>query len=194
MFSNVLVLFSAVGWRRLNVLFTRSRKRIDVFSTMRYLDITVDTDSNLGVRVMRDFLHFAETGYMEHSLKTENKKQESDFSVSVINEIEKAGFSCDSQVGDMGFPIDVAVYDPDNPGYYLMGIECDGATYNSAKSARDRDCLRKEVLERMGWHIRRIWSVDWFSNPDEVIKPLIRELRELSQKNSLVFKRQEDVS
>ncbi|MEG8099306.1 DUF4011 domain-containing protein [Candidatus Liberibacter brunswickensis] len=175
---------SDVGWRRLNVLFTRARKRIDVFSTMRYLDVRVDEDSNLGVRVMRDFLHFAETGYMEHSLKTKNKNKDNDndFSVSVIKELEKAGFSCDSKLGNMGFSIDVAVYDPNNPGYYLMGIECDGDVYNSAKSARDRDCLRKEVLERMGWRTRRIWSVDWFSNPDEAIEPIIRELRNLVRK------------
>ncbi|KAE9515892.1 hypothetical protein FXW26_00515 [Candidatus Liberibacter asiaticus] len=105
--------------------------------------------------------------------------------MSVVNELEKTGFACDSQLGDMGFSIDVVVRDPNNPGHYLMGIECDGAMYNSAKSARDRDRLRQEVLERMGWRIRRIWSVDWFSNPDEVIEPIIRELRELiSQKSS----------
>ncbi|XCD93056.1 DUF4011 domain-containing protein [Candidatus Liberibacter asiaticus] len=176
---------SDIGWRRLNVLFTRSRRRIEVFSTMRYLDVVVDIDSKLGIRVMRDFLHFAETGYMEHSLKTKTNKQDSDFAVSVVNELEKTGFACDSQLGDMGFSIDVVVRDPNNPGHYLMGIECDGAMYNSAKSARDRDRLRQEVLERMGWRIRRIWSVDWFSNPDEVIEPIIRELRELiSQKSS----------
>ncbi|ONI58522.1 DUF4011 domain-containing anti-phage protein Hhe [Candidatus Liberibacter solanacearum] len=173
---------SDVGWRRLNVLFTRARKRIDVFSTMRYLDIMVDADSKLGIRVMRDFLHFAEMGHMEHSLKKKTEKIDSDFAMSVKEELKKVGFDCDTQLGDMGFSLDVAVYDPSNPGYYLMGIECDGAMYNSAKSARDRNRLRQEVLERMGWRIRRIWSVDWFSNPDEAIEPIIRELRQLTKK------------
>ncbi|MBL0849330.1 MAG: DUF4011 domain-containing protein [Candidatus Liberibacter ctenarytainae] len=174
---------SDVGWRRLNVLFTRARKRIDVFSTMRYLDILIDADSKRGVRVMRDFLRFAETGYMEHAPKNTVQKQDSDFAISVMAELEKVGFSCDSQLGDMGFSLDVAVRDPLNPGYYLMGIECDGAMYNSAKSARDRDRLRQEILERMGWRIRRIGSVDWFSNPDEAIAPIISELRKLTEKS-----------
>ncbi|AHA28243.1 DUF4011 domain-containing anti-phage protein Hhe [Candidatus Liberibacter americanus] len=169
---------SDIGWRRLNVMFTRARKRINVFSTMRYLDVLVDIDSKRGVRVMRDFLRFAETGFMEHSSKDIDRKQDTDFAVSVMAKLKKEGFSCDSQLGNMGFSLDVAVRDPSNPGQYLMGIECDGAVYNSAKSARDRDRLRQEVLERMGWKIRRIWSVDWFTNPDEAIDPIIRELRQ----------------
>ena len=90
--------------------------------------------------------------------------------------LHDAGFRCEPQVGVAGFFIDLAVIDPGTPGRYLMGIECDGASYHSAKSARDRDRLRQEVLERLGWCIWRIWSTDWFSNPDEVLAPLIREL------------------
>lgn len=89
------------------------------------------------------------------------------------------GFDCIPQVGVAGFFIDVAVVDPGNPGRYLMGIECDGATYHSAKSARDRDRLRQTILERLGWRIRRIWSTDWFKNPHGELAPIIRELHEL---------------
>jgi len=60
-----------------------------------------------------------------------------------------------------------------------MGIECDGATYHSAKSARDRDRLRQTILERLGWQIRRIWSTDWFRNPNGELAPIIRELHDL---------------
>ena len=60
-----------------------------------------------------------------------------------------------------------------------MAIECDGATYHSAKSARDRDRLRQENLERLGWRVRRIWSTDWFKNPQETLKPIIDELNKL---------------
>lgn len=47
---------------------------------------------------------------------------------------------------------------------YVLAIECDGATYHSSKNARDRDRLRQEILERMGWKFYRIWSTDWFRN------------------------------
>jgi very-short-patch-repair endonuclease len=63
-----------------------------------------------------------------------------------------------------------------------MGIECDGATYHSAKSARDRDRLRQEVLENLGWEIRRIWSTDWFRNADSQLRPLLLELEQMRSK------------
>jgi REase_MTES_1575/Transcription elongation factor, GreA/GreB, C-term len=47
----------------------------------------------------------------------------------------------------------------------VLGVECDGASYHSAKSARDRDRLRQEILEGLGWRLHRIWSTDWFNNP-----------------------------
>lgn len=60
-----------------------------------------------------------------------------------------------------------------------MGIECDGATYHSAKSVRDRDRLRQSVLEQLGWNIQRIWSTDWFKNPEAQLTPIIQQLNEL---------------
>ncbi len=89
------------------------------------------------------------------------------------------GFECIPQVGVAGFFIDVTVVDPGNPGRYLMGIECDGATYHSAKSSRDRDRLRQTILERLGWRVKRIWSTDWFKNPRGELGPIIRELHKL---------------
>ena len=64
-----------------------------------------------------------------------------------------------------GFFVDLAIVDPEIPGRYLLGIECDGAAYHSARSARDRDRLRQQVLEDHGWNIHRVWSTDWFRNP-----------------------------
>jgi very-short-patch-repair endonuclease len=68
------------------------------------------------------------------------------------------------QVGVAGYFIDIGVVHPENDGDFLLGIECGGATYHSAKSARDRDRLREEVIKRRGWNLHRIWSTDWFLN------------------------------
>ncbi|MCP5602401.1 AAA domain-containing protein [Klebsiella pneumoniae] len=170
---------SDVGWRRLNVLFTRSKKRMHVFSSMRAEDVQVTETSKRGVQALRGFLHFAEKGNMDGLSQITGKAPDSDFEVAVITALESAGFRCEPQVGVAGFFIDIAVRDPGKQGRYLMGIECDGATYHSAKSARDRDRLRQDVLEGLGWRIRRIWSTDWFSNPEEVLEPIIRELHQL---------------
>jgi len=170
---------SDVGWRRLNVLFTRSKKRMHVFSSMRAEDVQVTETSKRGVQALRGFLHFAEKGNMDGLSQITGKAPDSDFEVAVITALESAGFVCEPQIGVAGFFIDIAVRDPGKQGRYLMGIECDGATYHSAKSARDRDRLRQDVLEGLGWRIRRIWSTDWFSNPEEVLEPIIRELHQL---------------
>tara|TARA_B100001059_G_C17822287_1_gene579070 strand:- start:2067 stop:2714 length:648 start_codon:yes stop_codon:yes gene_type:complete len=96
-----------------------------------------------------------------------------------MNALRLEGFNCVPQVGVAGYFIDLAVQDPGQPGRYLIGIECDGATYHSAKSARDRDRLRQSVLEGLGWNIKRIWSTDWFKNPQAQLKPIIEALYKL---------------
>jgi len=168
-----------VGWRRLNVLFTRSKKRMHIFSSMGSDDIVASASSKRGVQALRDFLSYCETGILHKTQRDTGRAPDSDFEVAVMDALAREGFECIPQVGVAGFFIDVAVVDPGNPGRYLMGIECDGATYHSAKSARDRDRLRQTILERLGWRIRRIWSTDWFKNPHGELSPIIRELNEL---------------
>jgi very-short-patch-repair endonuclease len=168
----------ASGGRRLNVLFTRSKKRMHAFSSMTEGHIQVTNTSSLGVRALKRFLGYAQTGIISQAEYT-GKTPDSDFEVAVIDALKDYGFDADPQVGVGGYYIDLAVKDPGQPGRYLMGIECDGATYHSAKSARDRDNLRQSVLESLGWRIRRIWSTDWFKNPEAQLRPIVEELSRL---------------
>ena len=177
----------ASGWRRLNVLYTRSKKRMQVFSSFGSTDVVVTGTSSRGVQALRDFLHFAESGRMPH-IKENERAPDSDFEVAVIDMLARHGYQCEPQVGVAGFFIDLAVRDPGQPGRYLMGIECDGAAYHSAKSARDRDRLRQSVLEQLGWNIRRIWSVDWFRNARVQIEPILQELARLRTERVEVVK------
>jgi very-short-patch-repair endonuclease len=161
------------------VLFTRSKKRMHIFSSMNSDEIVVGPTSKRGVRALRDFLDFCETGMPHKTRQMIERSPASDFEIAVISALHKEGFESIPQVGVAGFFIDVAVVDPGNPGRYLMGIECDGTTYHSAKSVRDRDRLRQTILERLGWRIRRIWSTDWYKNPQGELIAIIRELHEL---------------
>lgn len=170
-----------VGWRRLNVLFTRSKKRMNIFSSMGSDDVIIGPSSKKGIQSLHDFLRYCETGILHKTEKYSGRDPDSDFEIDVMNSLRSEGFECIPQVGVAGFFIDVAVVDPNNPGRYLMGIECDGATYHSGKSVRDRDRLRQMILERLGWRIRRIWSTDWFKNPKGELLPIIRELNELKE-------------
>ncbi|MCZ6873151.1 MAG: hypothetical protein O7G88_06420 [bacterium] len=147
-----------------------------IFSSMGSEDIIAGSTAKRGVHALRDFLSFCETGILHKTERETGRAPDSDFEIAVMAALRKEGFECVPQVGVAGFYIDVAVVDPGNTGRYLMGIECDGATYHSAKSARDRDRLRQTILERLGWRIRRIWSTDWFKNPHAELQPVIREL------------------
>ena len=181
------------GWRRLNVLFTRSRTRMEIFSSMESTDIAVDEKSSAGVKALRGMLHYAETKKLKIEGATD-REPDSDFEIAVANMLEAHGFEADCQVGVAGFFIDLAVKDPTRPGKYLMGIECDGATYHSAKSVRDRDRLRQEVLEGMDWVIRRIWSTDWFANPQRALRPLLKELMNSASAETLPTTHENEVA
>lgn len=92
------------------------------------------------------------------------------FEEMVADALRGAGYEVVHQVGSAGFYIDLAIVDKERPGRYLLGVECDGATYHRARSARDRDRLRQQVLEGLGWRIHRIWSTDWFRNPQRELR------------------------
>jgi very-short-patch-repair endonuclease len=149
------------GERRLNVLITRARRRLEVFASLRAEDIVVGEKTPRGVQVLRDFLAYARDGKLERGVVT-GADHDSDFEASVAAALQARGHRVEAQVGVASYRIDLAVRDPHAPDRFLVGIECDGATYHSARSARDRDRLRQKVLEDLGWRLLRVWSTDWF--------------------------------
>jgi very-short-patch-repair endonuclease len=168
----------ANGHRRLNVLFTRAKERIEVFSSMTAADIRPTASSSRGVHALRDYLEYIQTQQLEAAMLT-GREPDSDFEVFVAKEIRAKGFEVVAQVGVANYFIDLAIVDPNRAGTYLLGIECDGATYHSSKAARDRDRYRQEVLEKLGWKLYRIWSTDWFKNPDVEIEKLMKYINEI---------------
>ncbi len=151
----------AGGERRLNVLFSRARRRCEVFTTLRADDIDAGGSSAGGVYALKSFLRYAESGFIDVPVST-GRPPDSPFEEEVLRALQLLGCTVHTQVGTAGFYLDLAVVDPSTPGHYLLGIECDGAAYHSARSTRDRDRLRQAVLESLGWKIHRIWSTAWF--------------------------------
>lgn len=149
------------GERRLNVLFSRARTRCVVFCSFDPNDIDTSRTSRDGPRVLKRFLEFARSGQMAQPQAT-GELPDSPLESDVADVIERLGYPCDHQVGAAGFRIDLGVRHPEQPGRYILAVECDGATYHSALWARERDRLRQDVLEGLGWRFHRIWSTDWF--------------------------------
>ncbi len=165
------------GERRLNVLFTRAKKRCRVFSSIRHTDIQHDKARHRGPYMLKTFLKYAETGEMDVPVIT-GREPDSPFEEAVANAIRGYGYEVDYQVGSEGFLIDLAVRDPDREGAYILAIECDGARYHSSHWARERDRMRQTLLEGKGWTFHRIWSTDWFAHPDTETRRAVDAIRQ----------------
>ena len=159
------------GERRLNVLFTRARVRCEVFASFDPGDIDPSRTVRQGTRILKRFLEFANSGRVSDAEPT-RLQADTPCEEDVADVIRSLGYLVDARVGSAGFRIDMGVRHPDRPGTYIAAVECDGATYHSALWARERDRLRRDVLEHLGWRFHRIWSTDWFYNRSAEIERL----------------------
>ncbi|SFJ67297.1 AAA domain-containing protein [Bosea sp. OK403] len=152
------------GERRLNVAVTRARQELVVFSGFGTDDIDIGRTKAIGVQHLKTFLDFAVRGAIALPAQDEGSvgALESPFEEAVAAELTRLGWYLVPQVGISGFRIDIGVKHPYHAGAYLAGVECDGATYHSSATARDRDKVREQVLRGLGWNILRVWSTDWW--------------------------------
>lgn len=169
------------GERRLNVLVTRAKKLIKVFSSITDGDFGNVENFGKGVRLLKYYLDFAvrkEDAIRAATTESANAETESPFEDSVKRVLEAHGYEIKPQVGCANYRIDLAIVDKENPGKYILAVECDGASYHSSVTARDRDWLRQKCLQDLGWKIYRIWSTDWFKNRNREIEKLIKAVKE----------------
>ncbi|KGN37504.1 DUF3320 domain-containing protein [Knoellia subterranea] len=169
--SNFGALNKSKGWKRLNVAITRARQRVEIVTSIRAGDIPDST--NESVRHLTGYLDFAERGMsaLALDLGPSGLDTDSPFEDSVLGAIRAMGFTVEPQVGAAGYRIDIGVRHPAHPGVYAIGIECDGYMYHSSPAARDRDRLRQQVLEGLGWRLHRIWGTAWYRDrPTETIR------------------------
>ena len=170
------------GERRLNVAVTRARRRMTVASSFSHTEMDPNRSSALGVQHLRSFLRYAESGGTDLSGADETTPL-NPFELDVLNKLTAAGLDVLPQYGCSGYRIDFAVRHPTRPGQFVLAVEADGASYHSSPTVRDRDRLRQDHLERLGWRFCRIWSTDWFSDHtrevDRVMQVYMRSLAEI---------------
>ena len=163
------------GERRLNVAVTRAREAISLIASVRSSDMDLSGSTSVGAQLLKAYLEYAEHGVdsLSRAIVETQGDCESPFEEEVAAALIRHGLEPVPQVGCGGFRIDLALKHPAHPGLYCLGIECDGATYHSSKTARDRDRIRQSILEGLGWRICRIWSTDWIRNPELQIRRIL---------------------
>jgi hypothetical protein len=165
------------GERRLNVLITRAKLRCEVFTNITAEDIKITDGSRAGIRALKSFLYFAQFARFDKP-DAAIPDMVRPFEEEVSFHLTQAGYTVREKVGSAGFYLDLAIVDPANPGRYIMGIACDGEAYASAQSATDRDRLRHQIMELFGWNIYRLWSTDWYRNPERELQRLIAAIEQ----------------
>ena len=173
----------AGGERRLNVAVTRAREQTTVISSMlpHQLELARLTTGNIGVSSLKEYMEYAYSGGKFQESVSSTGTPESEFEIWVKGALESRGYVVDSQIGFSGFRIDLGVRHPDMPTRYILGIECDGATYHSHRTARERDRLRQQVLERLGWEIHRVWSTDWIRDANGCLESMVSRIDDLRE-------------
>jgi very-short-patch-repair endonuclease len=169
------------GERRLNVALTRSKQEMVVFTSFDPALIDLNRTSARAVRDLKHFLEFADRGprALAEAVQGSVGGFDSPFEEAVSSRLQDKGWEVVSQVGVSRFRIDLGIVHPDRPGDFLVGVECDGATYHRSSTARDRDKVRAAVLEGLGWNLLRVWSTDWFVDQEREIEKLHKRLESI---------------
>lgn len=161
------------GERRLNVAITRARERVILVSSIKASDIEVEATKAPGVHHLHGYLLYAEK--LSEAYQQAEKGEEgpsNPLEEDILSELGRMGYEAVVGVGPSSFKVDIGVKDPKNPDRFILGILLDGENYRSAYTARDRDRLRQQILEGLGWRIHRIWSPDWVQRRETEVKRL----------------------
>ena len=163
-------LLSQGGERRLNVAITRARKSLALISSFSHLDMAPSRSKAKGVELLRAYLEYASSGGSRLGGDGSREVPLNEFEQAVFDALTARGVKLLPQYGTSCYRLDMVAMHPRQEGRLVLAIECDGATYHAAPTARDRDRLRQQHLEALGWNFHRIWSTDWFMRQDEEIQ------------------------
>lgn len=175
------------GERRLNVAITRAKCNVKLVGSILPSDIDINRAKSEGARMLRAYIEYARKGTsaLKPVDKTEAFESNDDFCEIIAEFLEAHGYSIERQVGCSDYKIDIAIKNPHVEGEFLVGIECDGLSYIHAKTARDRDHLRKSVLQNMGWNLYRVWSTEWNRNPKAEGEALLKYIESIYDKDGI---------
>ena len=163
------------GERRLNVAVSRARYEMKVFSTLLPEQIDERRTQAEGVLGLKQFMRYAQQGALKPV--SSNTSEDSSLIVQQIAEaLLRKGYDVKTNVGSSALRIDIAIIDPLHKDHFALGIVLDGVNYYHLKTARDREIVQPTVLQMLGWRLMHVWTVDWLSHPENVIKVIMNNI------------------
>jgi very-short-patch-repair endonuclease len=161
------------GERRLNVATTRAKHRLTLVSSFSSHDVDPDRVHKAGARLLADYLEYAGSGgtaSVRDGVGASGGTAPGPFEADVRDRLAACGITVVPQYGVGGYRVDFAAAHPEDPSRMVLAIEADGASYRQSGSVRDRDRLRGEHLQRLGWNFHRLWSTNWFHDPEAEVE------------------------
>jgi very-short-patch-repair endonuclease len=171
------------GERRLNVATTRAKQRMTLVTTFTELELEKSQCATGGMSFLRDYVAYVRSGGDNFGDTEAIRPEINAFERSIQERLERAGLILEPQYGVGKYLIDFAVRNPKDLSVFALAVECDGASYHSQPTARERDRLRQELLESRGWKFHRIWSTDWFRDPDLEVRRCLEALQSAIKDN-----------
>lgn len=162
------------GWRRLNVAVSRARYEMQVFSTLRSDQIDLNRTSSQGVAGLKAFLSYAEKGQLALPANVQaGKIQRAGLEEVIAGKIREKGYQVNTNIGCSAYKIDIGIVHPEQNNKYVLAILCDGRTYHAAKTPGDREIVQPGVLKSLGWNVIKVWSAEWWEDPDSVLRYIL---------------------
>jgi len=171
------------GERRLNVAVSRARYEMIIYSTLRSEQIDLNRSSAIGVAGLKRFLEYAEKHEIPATARPYSSAEGSLANV-IAQTLIARGYQAHTNIGCSGYRIDVGIVDSRHPSNYLLGILCDGENYRQTKTVRDREIVQNGVLGSLGWNIFRVWTMDWWERPEEVLAAIEKAVMNAEQVSS----------
>lgn len=169
------------GERRLNVAVSRARCEMLVFSTMTSDQIDLRRTKAKGVEGLKHFLEYAERQTLARRPQSDSDSADRIIAEQIADRLQRAGYPAMIQLGRSSFKVNLAVALPSAPDCYRLGILIDGETYRRTQTTRDREVGQPGVLGNLNWEVMRVWSPDWFRQPDLVIERILTRLNSLPE-------------
>ena len=173
------------GERRLNVAITRAKYNVKLVGSILPGDIDPSRTSATGVMMLREYIFYAMQNDVSPVEGSSPSADGDDMISMVADVIRQAGYQIRRNVGASAYRVDIAVVDPEDPEAFAAGIECDGENYRAARTVRDRDVIRRDMMRSMGWKLHHVWSVAWMKNPEEEKERLLSFLKEVTARGDV---------